>query len=576
MADERDEIRARINIVQLVGRTVRLTRAGKDWKGLCPFHTDKNPSFTVSERHGTYRCWACGEHGDLFTWVMKTRNVDFAEALQILAEEAGVTLARRGQGLDKAQKHNLRSAMDEALRFFQDQLAKCPEAKDYLAGRELDEAAVAEWEIGFAPDVGDALASHLKRKGFQLAECRSLFLVDEDADGGYFDKFRGRLMFPIRDLNGEVVAFGGRLLGDGVPKYINSGDTPLYKKSRVLYGMHIAKAAMSDSRRAVLCEGYLDVIACHRAGVKDAVASLGTALSEDHAKLLGRWAEKVVILYDADSAGMKAADRAIDVLSQERIPCRVALMPAGDDPDTLLRKQGPGAVSRAVDSGVRPTEYRLSRILHAADLKEEESWEPIFAVLAQEQNELELDRHIVRLAGLYPGATSPLLAQNAMRRQVHRLRGRRGKSQQGARALVKVQPLAVHSAEGVLLGALLDPLLAKTAWPQVRTETLWLTDTGKLLGRALAEKFGLDGPSGPPAVWLHQLDEEESRATLMEIANDPRFSSLSPDMVRDAVSTLERKAAEASLDSVRQSKGAAAAIDRLKQIRPRYDKDSEA
>ncbi|MFQ3677909.1 MAG: DNA primase, partial [Fimbriimonadaceae bacterium] len=299
MAGEREEIRARISIVELVGQRVSLKRTGKDWKGLCPFHPDKNPSFSVSETTGRYRCWSCGETGDVFSWVMKTQNVDFPEALEILARQAGVELTPRAGAPDHSLRVRQLAAMEEALKFFREQLVRSREALGYVERRGLDQEILDAWEIGYAPADGSPLSRRLGKAGFPLEMCRDLFLVDQSGSG-YRDKFFNRLMFPIRNERGELVAFGGRVLGDGHPKYINSGDTPIFRKSRVLYGMFRAREAMRRRRHAVLVEGYLDVIACHRAGVDTAVASLGTALAEEHAQLLRRWVDEVTIFYDGD------------------------------------------------------------------------------------------------------------------------------------------------------------------------------------------------------------------------------------------------------------------------------------
>src|SRR5947209_3610497 len=223
MSDEISEIRARIDIVDLIGQAVALKRKGKSFLGLCPFHEDHNPSFNVSPDMGRYTCWSCKENGDIFSWVMKTQNVAFPEALQILAEKAGVKL--RGHS-DEARsvRANQRAAMEAALSFFQEQLSKTPAAVQYCDRRGLTEAIRSHWELGYAPDLGEALTVFLQRKGFRLADCKPLFLVDGD-EHGYRDKFRARLMFPIRDEKGELVGFGGRVIGDGNPKYINSSDT---------------------------------------------------------------------------------------------------------------------------------------------------------------------------------------------------------------------------------------------------------------------------------------------------------------------------------------------------------------
>lgn len=420
MADEfdrvKDDIRRRTDIVDLVGQLVSLRRNGRNWTGLCPFHDDKNPSFVVSTEYGHYRCWSCGAKGDVFTWVMETQKLTFGEALKALAKEAGVELPKSRAKPEASDSWD--AAMSSALSFFRDQLKKTPLAANYVAGRGIPEAAAAKWELGYAPDVGEALAMHLQKAGFTLAECRKLFLVDQDAGGGYFDKFRGRLMFPIRDERSRLVAFGGRIIGDGQPKYINSGDTPLFSKSRVLYGLDRAKEAVSKAKVATVVEGYLDVIACHEAGVETAVATLGTSLTDQHAKLLKRWCDKVVLLYDGDEAGQKAADRGAEILEAEGLTVHIALMPPGDDPDTLLRREGPQAVQKAAAHGVTPLEFRLAATAKKFDPTGTEYWTEIVEVFAKERSEMEAQRHLHRIAAEYPGIKDKVAARQALGRTI--------------------------------------------------------------------------------------------------------------------------------------------------------------
>jgi len=556
VTDERDEVRARIDIAELVGREVALKRAGKVYKGLCPFHQDRNPSFTVSAETGRYKCWSCGETGDIFTWVMKRQNVEFGEALRILAKQAGVTLANRSS-TPPSVKQAQEAAMDEALRFFRDQLTRSSTAKEYCDGRGLDQSALDGWEIGYAPDVGEALAVHLKKKGFSLGECKNLFLVDQDAGGGYFDKFRGRLIFPIRDERGELVAFGGRVLGQGHPKYINSSDTPLYRKSRVLYGMNRARERLSAQHQAVLVEGYLDVIACHRAGVTNALASLGTSLSEDHAKLLKRWCSEVVILYDSDDAGQKAAERAVKILSAENLRVSVALMPPGDDPDTLLRRVGPAAVQKAVAGGLSPMEYGVQALLQRLSPNQPEFWGEAVTLLAEAPTEMELDRQIVRLAPMYPGLKDSVQAQNALRREVAKMRPNvrtNGNRDRSSRPRSDASPAApqLAGAEIVVFHAFLEPQFRPRAWMFARTRDLFVTDAGTRLSEAIATAFPQAAPQGPTSEWLHRIEPEELRQLLSDLTLDLRASRLSDEYVTDAVQKLREMAGDRRLREVRE------------------------
>ncbi len=550
MSDERDEIRRRISIRDLVGETVLLKKAGKNWKGLCPFHSDKNPSFVVDETFGSYKCWACGEHGDIFTWVMKTRHVEFVEALRILADRAGVDLSRQPQGPSKSERASWADAMSEALQFFREALAKSEAALGYCAKRGLDEETVRQWELGYAPDVGDVLAATLKRKGHNLSLCRELFLVDEDTRGGYYDKFRGRLMFPIRDEAANLVAFGGRLLGEGHPKYINSSDTPLYKKSRVLYGMHVAKEAMAAKSRGVLVEGYLDVIACHQAGLTETVASLGTALAEDHAKLLKRWCDKVTIFYDSDAAGQKAAARAVEILQAEKLRTTIALMPEGEDPDTLLKSAGPAAVQSAVNKGLKPTEFKLEKLQKSLKPEDDEFWPALVEILSEERNELLLDKYIVNFASQYPGATDQLSTQTALRKQVYALRRRRRSAtsdEPPPRALHPFKSLQkLHSAEIAIFRAVLDKHLRKLAWSAVSEPDIFLTVEGKAVASGLCSSFA-SVPEGHPSTWINDLEPEEIRETFMVAQYDPRVEILSQEFVEDAIRQMRVKVEKRSI-----------------------------
>lgn len=557
MADDLSEIRNRVDLVDLVGRQVALKRAGKHWKGLCPFHEDTNPSFTVSHDVQRYRCWACGESGDVFTWVMKTQRVEFAEALRILADMAGVKLSHRREKREDLSDH--RTIMRAAQEFFRGQLENSSEARDYCRNRGLDDEALAKWEIGYAPDVGDALGGFLKRKGIKLNEARDLFLVEQDASGGFYDRFRGRLMFPIRDERGELVAFGGRVIGDGHPKYINSSDTPLYRKSRVLYGFHQAREQVAKASEAVLVEGYLDVIACHRAGVGTAVASLGTALSEDHAKLLKRWCKRVTVLYDADAAGEKAALRAHEILEAIGLEVRVALMAEGEDPDTLLRDRGPAAVARAVAQGVSPTEFRLRSVEKKHSPEESEFWGAVVETLASIRSPMELDRHLVAMARRYPGATDQVSAQRALRAEVVRRR-RQLRPAPGAGERPAASPKAPGARfapeEKAVFRALFDPALQSAAWAGLREDGMVFTSLALATRAELREALGEAGPSGTPGDWLAQITEPDVTTHLTDLAFEEK-PALSASWLEDCLQRLrdardrrERlRLAEAGLDN---------------------------
>ena len=568
MAEVNDDIRARIDLVDLVGQRVALKRAGKDWKGLCPFHDDKNPSFQVSPTMGRYRCWSCGEYGDVFTWVMKTQNVDFREAQRILAAQAGVELPKFGKTVEPSKRAEQDAAMKEALLFFQEQLAKNPVALAYCEKRGIDAEMIAYWEIGYAPDEGSALATTLRKKNHSLSECRSLFLVDQDSSGGYFDRFRGRLMFPIRDERGDLVAFGGRLLGDGHPKYVNSGDTPLFKKSRTLYGMYRAKERINKDRRAVLTEGYLDVIACHKAGVTTAIASLGTALTEEHAKILKRWCDGVIVLYDSDPAGQKAAERSIEVLEPEKLKVRIVLLPEGEDPDTMLRRDGAGALQSAVKNLLKPIDYRLELLKRRLGPNEDDFWTQAIELIASAPNDRDVETYVMQLAPLHPQLLDRPTAISSIRGDVMAIRRRRPRQPQAPRGrIVAAKNVSPFSAgERVLFQAFLSETTRDTALEALPESDLFETNAAASLAQEICKVFST-APKGKPADWLHLIDPEAAQVLIdqeLQSQTDP----VSREYLIETVKTLRDKREQRQLRSLKgQPMDDAGKMDYLERLR---------
>lgn len=516
MTDDRDQIRARISIVDLVQERVNLKKKGKGWWGLCPFHPDKDPSMQVSEDTGGYRCWSCGARGDIFTWVMETEKVEFRDALEQLATRAGIEL-RKGAAAEQGRRSQYRRAMDLTVQFFTESLTKAKPILDYCERRGLTETVRQFWGLGYSPGEYE-LATFLKRSGANLAEAKELFLVDGDAQSGYFDKFRDRLMFPIRDERGQVVAFGGRIIGQGQPKYINSGDTPLFSKRKILYGLDRAKADIADQNRAVLVEGYMDVIACHRAGLTIAVASLGTALSEDQARLLRRWCKNVTILYDSDDAGKKAASRASEILTAEGLTVKVALLPQGQDPDSLLKEVGAEAVMRAAGAGLSPVEYALDQLRAKYGTESDEFWENVFDALKLCRDNLELETQLHNLAAHYPHLRDPQAAYRSLRKMANqRLRPQNGAATQAVGA-PKLPQTPMPGAERCVLEAVLIEELRPLAWEILGEPDIFSSAKATSVQVACLETFPEDAPKGPTADWLGQLADPEARDLLADLA----------------------------------------------------------
>jgi len=316
MAERNDitEIRERIDMLELVGAKVQLKRSGKNWKGLCPFHTEKTPSFYVYPDSGNYVCFSCGEKGDAFTWLQKTEGMDFPDALEQLAARTGVTLQRgavRDPGRDE-ERERFYAINEEAATFFASILLNSPvgeAGRRYVAERGLTRETIERFALGFAPDSWDALLKHLVSHGHREELLAEVGLLTERDDGRRYDRFRGRLIFPIRNRDGKIVGFGGRALGDARPKYLNTAQTTIFDKSANLYAIDLAKEAIRKSDTAVIVEGYIDAIMAHQVGHANVVASMGTALTEAQAKLLNRLAKRFVIALDADVAGQAAIER---------------------------------------------------------------------------------------------------------------------------------------------------------------------------------------------------------------------------------------------------------------------------
>jgi DNA primase len=352
-----DEIRARLPVSQVVGRKVALKKAGREYKGLSPFKTEKTPSFTVNDLKGFYHCFASGEHGDIFTFVMKTEGLEFPEAVERLAAEAGVPMPKQPErnAAQEDQRDRLYRLLEASAAFFEDSLrsGSGAEARRYLEKRGLARETIQSFRLGFAPNSRTALSAHLKAKGFSLNDmvASGMLIGGEDIPEPY-DRFRNRVMFPILDLKGRVIAFGGRALEKDVPaKYLNSPETPLFHKGHTLFNAARARSSAHDKGRVIVVEGYMDVVALAEAGFGETVAPLGTALTEDQLKLLWRFAEEPILCFDGDSAGRKAADRAVEVALpwlKPGLSVAFAFLPEGIDPDDLIRQQGVAAMSEVL------------------------------------------------------------------------------------------------------------------------------------------------------------------------------------------------------------------------------------
>ncbi len=344
-----DEIKNRLDIVDLISEYVNLKKAGQNWKGLCPFHTEKTPSFTVSPAKQIFHCFGCGSGGDIFTFLTRYESLTFPEALKILATRAGVTIKTYQKGADTiGEKETLLAIHRDALGFFQQYLRKNAKAVEYFKGRGISNKAQNLFSLGSAPRSWNALLSFLERKGHKSETIKKAGLVSKGTKG-YYDTFRSRIIFPIHDLKGDVVAFGGRSIDGSEPKYLNSPETLIFNKRQVLYGLHFAKDSVKKDGYALLMEGYLDVITAHIHGFTNALAPLGTALTQEHGKLIRRFTDNIIIVFDSDPAGIKASKNAANILLEYGLNVKILSMPENQDPDSFLLQKGDKEFQKIVE-----------------------------------------------------------------------------------------------------------------------------------------------------------------------------------------------------------------------------------
>jgi DNA primase len=362
------EVRSASDIHEIVSEYVPLKKSGSSFRGLCPFHSEKTPSFFVNPDKQIFHCFGCGKGGNVFTFMMLYENIPFPEAVRALARRRGIRLPslERRDDREESLRKNILSSNQAALEFYRKRLktgADGKRAMEYLVSRGIDADGADRFQLGWSQDEWEALKDHLLQKGFSEEVLHKAgLIIPRKGERGYYDRFRNRLIFPIHNERGEVVAFGGRSLDESIePKYMNSPETPVYQKSRVLYGLNLAKGKIREAGFAAVVEGYTDLTAAHMAGVTNAVATLGTALTRHHLRLLKRYTSKVVVIYDADSAGNEAAKRSLEIFLEEDLAGYRAALPDGHDPDSLIRRKGAEAFTGALKNSHGLMEFYMEQ-----------------------------------------------------------------------------------------------------------------------------------------------------------------------------------------------------------------------
>ncbi len=467
-----DEIRYRCDIEDVVSTYVSLKRAGSNRQGVCPFHSEKSPSFTVFPATKSFYCFGCGAGGDVVTFIQKIENLDYVAALEYLATRAGITIPNdavgaQAQTVSRKRVYEMNLA---AAKFFRERLFDKTtgyEAMSYLSGkRQLSGAVIKRFGLGFAPNDFGALTAHMKKAGFREEELIEGFLSKRSAKGNLFDLFRNRVIFPVIDTSGNIVAFGGRVMDDSKPKYLNSSDTPGFKKSRVLFGLNYAKDHCAEE--LILCEGYMDTIAMHAAGFENAVATLGTAITQEHARLIARYTKRVIINYDSDEAGQRAADKAMKLLDEVGLPVRVLKLEGAKDADEYIKKFGADAFRQLLGHSRTAFDFKMEKILQRYDISTAEgkirAARELTALIATTYSGVERELYLNAASGAL-GISVESLANDVVRARARAAKEAKSKQsrdlQMSARNFGdRINPDAAKdpaaaSAEDVILGLLL-------------------------------------------------------------------------------------------------------------------------
>lgn len=529
-----EEIKYRNDLVDVISSYVTLKRAGSGYTGLCPFHSEKTPSFHVAPERGFFHCFGCGAGGDVITFIMRAENLSYPEAVRFLAARAGIPLEEDRSAGGGVSRGRIRDMNRDAARFFFEKLKESPEALAYLARRGLGSATIKRFGIGYSPNSPGALHDHMRKLGYTDEELVTGFLCGMSKKTGRpYDYFRNRIMFPVIDTTGAVIAFGGRVMDDSLPKYLNTSDTPAFTKRRSLFALNFAKN--SADRGFILCEGYMDVIALHEAGFGQAVATLGTAITTEQARIMRKYTDRVLISYDSDAAGQKAAKRAFELLGEAGIDCRIIRMQGAKDPDEYIRKFGRERFAAICGESLTQFDYEMDNVLKKYDVSSDA--ERIKA--ADELSEFIAGVGSAVEREIYIGRTAEKLGLSAdnVRTDVQRVMRRRGRREKDEEFTARVRHtsgmgdrvnpdrvrnLAGSSAEDVILGILL-------LYPE---QTAYARDSLGLRGDDFVTEFGRRlygellklGETDPPGDW-GMLAESFSTDEMSRI-NDLRISRM--------------------------------------------------
>ena len=532
-----EEIKDRIDIVDFISDYVQLRKSGQNWKGLCPFHAEKTPSFMVSPSKQIFHCFGCGAGGDVIRFLMQYEHLPFPEALQVLARKAGIQLQALKSDRKTIEKdEQVRRALGDAAEFYAGKLKGSRSASEYIGKRGISRETAEIFRIGYAPAGWHNLLEYLKGRGHNDTILRDAGLV-VSGEKGMYDMFRDRIIFPITGIQGSVTAFGGRAMDSSLPKYINSPETAVFRKSETLYGLFTAKEAIRRQERVLMVEGYMDVIICHQYGFRNVVAPLGTALTPGHLQKMRRLTKDAVVVFDGDAAGIAAARRALPLLCQNDFRARVLLLPDGDDPDSYLRKHG----SERFNSLLEKAQTVIDFLFSIAKGRRTDAVREALAVIAEMKDALEAEQMLVELSG------RTRIQETTLRAEFQKVKGR---TSGGRVAPTARRPVTAGNTEERLL------LSAVIAFPGKADAVLARIDADEMGDPAVGALFRrIAGAAdrGNLASVLEGAGEEE-RLLFTRLSVDPGFDSALVDrVIEDCFAKIEKKKLEERLHRARET-----------------------
>ena len=568
------ELTDRNDIVEVVSSYVRLSkRSGANLFGLCPFHSEKTPSFSVSPDKQIYHCFGCGKGGGVINFIMEIENLSFPEAVEFLAKRAGMQMPQEENDRESKKRSRMLSLNRDAARFFYEQLSSPPgeAARAYMAKRRIGGATAKNFGIGFAPDSWDSLEETMREKGYSAFEMFDAGLVRKGKNGGFYDTFRNRLMFPVIDVRGNVIGFSGRILGDGEPKYMNSPETLVFNKSRNLFALNLAKK--SKSGYIILSEGNIDVVSLHQAGFDSAVASLGTSLTAEQARLISRYTNQVIIAYDNDGAGIKAAQRAIGILEKLDLKVKVLRLSGAKDPDEFIKLKGADAFRNLLEASENQIDYRLRSVTDKYDLSVDEQKVEFLKdasdLVARLPGSVERQVYAMRVAAMVGISAEVVTKEVERRRKKLVTQASRSEARQQSRPGQQLQPEnkalryddpgSAAAEEGLIRLLYLEPSLAQNAaLPQPEE---FSSQALAHIYSVLREKI-LQGAAVSVATLGGALDQQEM-SLLVNLLQKPELLSKGESTLTDYIKRIrdckEQAMQGADLralaDKLRQTKG---------------------